>query len=89
MFAFTDAERTYFQEMRAIAKDERGQEVLVGLTYEETDFYLAYGRILGQPKRASRADRQVYLRLHDRHERMRLDVVGTEIYLRKEDPRRH
>jgi hypothetical protein len=88
MFAFTDAERAYFQETRAIAKDERRREVLVGLTYEETGFYLAYSREFGQQRR-SRADRQVYLRMHDRHERMRLDVACTEISLRKEHPWHH
>ena len=37
------AERQLFlKEMRAIGKNDEGKEVLVGLTVEETSFYLNY-----------------------------------------------
>ncbi|SFR81111.1 hypothetical protein [Sphingomonas jatrophae] len=39
-----DDYRTYLQQTRAVQKDERGREVLAGLTFSETHEYLAYLR---------------------------------------------
>ena len=36
MVEFTAGERAFLEEMRGLAKDENGQEVLVGLTLEES-----------------------------------------------------
>jgi hypothetical protein len=44
MFAFTDDERARLNEMRAITTNAQGQEVRVGLTEEETAFYMAHPR---------------------------------------------
>jgi hypothetical protein len=37
-----DSERPYLLEMRSLATDAEGREVLVGLNFEETAFYLAH-----------------------------------------------
>ncbi len=41
MLKITDAERAYFDEMRCLTTDSEGREVLVGLTSEEINTYLA------------------------------------------------
>lgn len=88
MIEFTDAERVYLSEMRAITTDAKGREVLAGLTIEETATYIEYSRarVAGTQ---SRAGRKEYLALHDKHERTRLEVLGTEIFVRNENPQRH
>lgn len=89
MFAFTDKERAGFSEQRAIATDPQGREVLVGLTLEETAFYMAYVRNRvadGQPDPEAE-DR--YFDLHEKHQRERFRVLGAENELRVENPRRH
>ncbi len=48
MFEFTDSERAYLIEQRAISEDEQGHEVLVGLTFEETSFYICTAERLSQ-----------------------------------------
>src|SRR4051812_7464272 len=42
MSFFTEADRSYLTEMRAITMDGQGREVLVGLSAEETEFYMRY-----------------------------------------------
>ncbi len=88
MFSFTDDERAYLTEMRKITTDTRGNEVLVGLTLEETEFYINHTRqrITGEDNRCN-GDK--YLELHEKHERVRLEILGTEIYLRDENPTLH
>lgn len=87
-FAFTDSERAHLREMRALATDALGREVLVGLTFEETAFYVTYGR--DRIKGISRPDDgEKYLELHDKHERARLSVLGAENELRNDKPTRH
>ena len=39
-----DSERAYLLEMRSLATDAEGREVLVGLNFEETAFYMAHVR---------------------------------------------
>ena len=46
MFSFTDDERTFLIEMRALSTDTNGDEILVGLTLEETAFYMNHSRKL-------------------------------------------
>jgi hypothetical protein len=88
MFEFTDSERAYLIEMRAITTDAQGREVLVGLSLEETAVYMAHCRAFLTGDR-DRDGRDAYLRLHDKHERARLEVIGTEHYVRTENPPRH
>jgi hypothetical protein len=83
MFSFTDDERAYLSEMRAMSTDASGNEILVGLTLEETAFYMNYTR----KRLTGEHDHQHgerYLELHDKHEQARLEVLGTEIHLRTE-----
>jgi len=72
---FTDDERTYLSDMEAITYDEHGQEVLVGLTREETEDYLELTRKL---KNKSHDERGRYLELHDKHEMARLEALGAK-----------
>ena len=83
------AERqAHLKEMRAIDEDNEGNEVLVGLTVEETSFYLNYvqQRLLGD---ADPTDGERYLKLHDKHEKARFSVLGAEHILRTEKPSIH
>ena len=88
MFSFTDDERAHLTEMRAISTDSNGIEILVGLTIEETAFYMNYtrGRVAGNNDHFGG---EKYLQLHDKHEQARLEVLGTEIHLRTEKPTFH
>ena len=89
MFTFTDDERASLGWMRGITQDPHGRAVLVGLTFEETDFYITYRRKFLTPQRDRDHEHQRrYLELHRKHEIARLQVVGTEIHLRNENPTR-
>jgi hypothetical protein len=74
--------------MRALNTDTSGNEVLVGLTLEETAFYMTYGRQFLTGNR-DHSNEDKYMALHDKHEAARLGVLGAEIYLRSENPPRH
>jgi hypothetical protein len=87
MFTFTDDERASLGWMRGIAQDPQGRAVLVGLTFEETDFYITYRRKYLTPGRdRDREHQRRYLELHRKHEIARLEVLGREIHLRNESP---
>lgn len=88
MYAFTDDERKYLFEMRAIKTNIDGTEVLVGLDHEETAFYMEYSkrRIAGED---NHQDGDRYLELHEKHEKARLNAIALEIELRKENPTFH
>jgi hypothetical protein len=88
MFEFTEDERAHLTEMRAITKDSQGREVLVGLTLDETVIYMAYHRKIRTGEHDSEGG-EVYLELHNKHERARLAVIGAEHILRTENPSRH
>ena len=83
------AERqAHFKEMRAIGEDNEGNEVLVGLTVEETSFYLSYlqQRLLDNE---DPADGKRYMELHNKHEEARFSVLGAEHILQTEKPTVH
>jgi hypothetical protein len=87
MFTFTDDERASLGWMRGITQDPQGRAVLVGLTFEETDFYITYRRkFLTLERNRDRDHQRRYLELHRKHEIARLELVGTEIHLRNENP---
>jgi hypothetical protein len=89
MFEFSDSERVWHTEMRGISTDEQGREVLVGLTMEETVFYVTRTRNRGSGVRDSDpGNRARFLELGQKHERARLQVIGAEIELRRENPPR-
>jgi hypothetical protein len=85
---FSDDDRAYLDEMRAISTDAQDREVLVGLTSEETDFYLSYTRDLSGDSHTN-ADTDRYLELHDKHEAARLEVLAGENQLRNDNPPLH
>jgi hypothetical protein len=71
--------------MSAISTDPKGHEVLVGLTLDETAEFMAHRRAFERGERDG-GNRERHLELHDKHERARLEVLGTEIFLRNEKP---
>ena len=83
MSIFTDADRDVLNEMRALSTDSEGREILVGLTIEETVFYMEYvrNRMQGHSQNGAR-----YLELHEKHECARFAVLGAEHYVRTENP---
>jgi len=89
MIEFTDSEREFHTEMRGLTKDEHGREVLVGLTLDETEFYVTHvrRRTAGDRDR-DRANQARYLELHQKHEFARLQTIGAEVELRRENPTR-
>ncbi len=88
MIEFGDDERAHLIEMRMLTTASDGQEVFVGLTQEETAFYVTYSRhrLLGKdcPQDADR-----YLELNQKHERARLSIIDAEAQLRMKNPSRH
>lgn len=76
MIELTAGERTFLEEMHGLAKDENGQEVLVGLTLEETEFYVTYTRrrAAGDRERDP-ANRDRFFALHDKHDLVRRQVM--------------
>lgn len=88
MTTFTDDERAYLTEMRAITTNAQGREILVGLTPEETEFYIAYSRDLsGDSHNTTNSGR--YLELHDKHEAERFGILAAENQRRVDNPPLH
>jgi hypothetical protein len=85
----TGERRAHLLEMRALTIDRQGNELLVGLTFEETDFYLDYGTARLEGRHTTSEEGNRYLALHDKHERARLAILGAEIQLRNDAPTRH
>ena len=76
-FEFDDSERVFLSEMRALALDEKNREVFVGLSLEETVFYVTHTRMRGQGTPDSDPkNRDRYLQLHSKHEWHRQQVVA-------------
>ena len=90
MVEFTDGERAFLEEMRGLAKDGNGQEVLVGLTLEETDFYLNYTRRRAAGEREhDPANRDRFFALHDKHDLVRRQVILAENEAQRDPSPRH
>lgn len=90
MFTFSEQERLWHSEMRGIAIDEQGREVLVGLTMDETVFYMTYVRHRAAGDRdPDRGHQRRFLELHDKHELARYQVIGAENEVRVQNPPRH
>ena len=88
MIEFGNDERKHLIEMRMLTKDSNGQEVFVGLTLEETTFYVTYSRqSLLDAENPKDTDR--YLELNEKHETARLRVISAEAQLRVDNPPRH
>jgi DNA-binding MarR family transcriptional regulator len=85
----TDSQRAFYTEMRCLSTDAQGNEVLVGLTIEETEFYLQYIRQRRDRNFHNPEARKRYLGLHDKHDIARLAVLYAEIEKRNTDPTEH
>ena len=75
-FEFTDNERHWKKKFRALATDRHGNEVLAGLTLEETAFYMDCVRNFRDPHGGHR-DSKRHLELHNKHEIARAERVGS------------
>lgn len=96
-----EADRAYMEEMRMLTRDADGREVLVGLTFEESEWYLAHveadvgtaderaARLADMTPEEHDAETERYLALHDKHELARMEVLGAEHQLREVKPTRH
>jgi hypothetical protein len=82
-----DKHRAHLTEMRAIATDQDGREVLVGLTFEETEWYFDYHaqRLSGHHT----TNRRRFLALYEKHEQARLQVIGAEFQKLTDNPTSH
>lgn len=90
MTTFTDADRVYLNEMRALTTNSEGEEVLVGLTPQETKFFMEFSnKRLSGSQRSSDEDRDRYLNLNEKHEKERLSILAAENQLRNDNPQRH
>lgn|SRR5690606_37695298 len=79
-----DGERMALRQNRALGTDKAGNEIFVGLSREESLDYLAYRRQSSLVMRAAgiRPDKERRLHgmaLREKHERARLQIVGTMI----------
>jgi len=73
-FAFTDKERESLNQLHAISTNTNESEILVGLTLEETAFYMDFTRKFLAGER-NHHNLTKYLNLHDKHEAARLRVL--------------
>lgn len=90
MVEFTDGERSWHEEMRGITKDANGRDVLVGLTMEETEFYLTYSRRFGARDRDRDPANQARMaELRRKHDIARCQVIGAEVEARNDGSPRH
>jgi len=75
--------RAYLTEIRALATDEHGNDLFVGLTPKESVWYQNYLResFAGTADRAAASEAK-YLALHDKHEEMRRTVLAGDSLMR-------
>ena len=87
MFAFTVSERVWLTEQGAITTDDRGREVLVGLNFEQTAFYMDHSRRSLTKDRECDLDRKKeFLEFDRKHELARVAVQQAMIELANEKP---
>lgn len=79
MFAFTDEERASLAEMRALALDSKGREILVGLNFKETEFCMEHRRQRWATNRSASVEaKKMYKELLAKHELARFAVLAAE-----------
>lgn len=84
----TEAER-YSNEWRmALTEDADGREVLIGLTFDESALYISRKRHFSVGDR-DRSTRTLWLELHEKHERARLQIVGAVAEKENTNPSSH
>ena len=89
MFKFTKEERIYFAERMAITKDCNGDEVLVGLTLEETISYMEYVRSCLNRDHVDRDAQEAHLALDTKHEKARAEVIAVDRFIHTANPTKH
>lgn len=83
MLDLNDGERAYMQDMRMPSTDTNGNEVMVGLTLEETLRMLEHSRrFLTGDRDRSESGQADYMSLQRKHEFARRQVLGAENELR-------
>ena len=88
----TPGEEEALTRDRALTTNSKGRLTLVGLTVEESIWYIGHKRqwlaerIDDTLRRESRGGRKRYLELYERHEFARLQVIGAEHEVRAENP---
>ena len=65
---FRETERAFHASLGGLTTDEQGREVLVGLTFDETLFYLDFLRALGRAKTRDNLVRDRHRSLRKRYE---------------------
>lgn len=85
---FEASERAYLNDMRMLSTDNKGREVFVGLTIEESEEYFLLTR-LDSNNDGDREKRDRYLELYEKHETARLAVLGAENAARRDPSPRH
>ena len=78
--------RAYLEEMRALTTDDTGREVFVGLSREESEEFAHLTELL---QNQSDIERRRYLELHEKHEAIRVQVVGAEAEARTSPGQKH
>lgn len=86
MFSFTDDERAALTD--DITTDAQGREILVGLSFEETAWYMGHLRD-SRTGKDDPEDVERYLALHQKHRLAVIGVVVAENQLRIDKPIRH
>jgi hypothetical protein len=86
----TDKQRAAKQSFSSLSTDGEGNEILVGLTFEESGWFLDYQDRRLKPRRDDRAheDKLRYLELASRHDFARVQVLGA-VYEAKQKPTWH
>ena len=65
---FRETERAFHRSLGGLAADAQGREVLVGLTFDETLFYLAFIRAFGRERTHDPQIRDRHRSLRKRYE---------------------
>lgn len=85
---FEAGERAYLNEMRMLSTDNTGNEIFVGLTFEESKEYFKLTRLESRDS-SDVAARHRYLELYEKHEKARLAVLGAEVGAQHDTSPRH
>ena len=77
--------RDYLNSMLALATDDEGRDIIVGLTRAESEFYCEHSvkRMAGPTKtEMSHDDNAKWIELHDKHEQARFIEIGKDYHRR-------
>lgn len=75
----SEGDRAFLSGQQELAVDDEGQEILVGLTREESEWYLRDSDSWMQQRmsgKRAKEDKQRYVELSERHEVARLKAIA-------------